>query len=85
LSNNKYYLESNFTKYYPTDGYGVAIYNTDSRDTTFFEGPNDKLKKLFELEHFDLPTFQGLISCDLKNATQLINKLLLHKIVSKGE
>ncbi len=83
MSNTKYYLENHFIKYYPTDGYGVAIYNTDSRDTTFFQGQNENLKKLFELEYFDLPTFQKLIACELQDAIQLIDKLLLHKIISE--
>jgi len=85
LHNIKYYIENNFLKYYPTDGYGVAIYNMDSRDTTFFQGPNDKLKKLFELDYFDLAMFQELIDCELPEAAQLINRLLLHKIISKGK
>lgn len=83
FSHNKYYFESNFIKYYPSDGYGVAIFNTDSRDTTFFHGQNDNLKKLFELEYFDLPIFQQLITAELQVATQLINRLLLHNIISK--
>ena len=85
MPTNLYYLERNFIKYYPTDGYGVAIYNMDSRDTTFFQGPNDKLKKLFELDSFDLHVFQHLITCELQDATLLINKLLLHKIISKDK
>jgi len=80
-----YYLENSFKTYYPTDGYGVAIYKTDSRDTTFFQGPNDKLKKLFELECFDLPMFQQLIACELPDAAQLIDKLLLHNIISQNK
>lgn len=85
LPNNMYHIENNFLTYYPTDGYGVAIYNTDSRDTTFFQGPNDKLKKLFELKSFDLPTFQQLINCEFAEATKLINRLLAHEIISKGK
>lgn len=85
MPSNKYYLESNFITYYPTDGYGVAIYNIDSRDTTFFQGDNDKLKKLFALEFFDITTFQELIICEFKDATLLINKLLLHKIISEDK
>jgi len=83
LPNKKYYLENHFVTYYPTDGYGVAIYNTDSRDTTFFQGRNDNLKKLFELKYFDLPMFQQLITSDLQEATQLINRLLLRNIISE--
>jgi len=85
MPSNKYYLESNFITYYPTDAYGVAIYNIDSRDTTFFQGQNDKLKKLFSLRCFDIATFQELIDCESKDATLLINKLLLHKIISENK
>jgi hypothetical protein len=83
LPSQQYYLENNFVKYYPTDGYGVAIYNIDSRDTIFFQGKNDNLKKLFELKCFDLPVFQQLITAEIQEATQLINRLLLHNIISK--
>ena len=85
MTSNKYYIEKNFITYYPTDGYGVAIYNIDSRDTTFFQGQNDNLKKLFELECFDLSIFQQLISCDLKKANKLIRVLLLKNIISEDK
>lgn len=85
MPSEKYYLAKNFITYFPTDGFGIAIYNKDSRDTTFFQGQNDNLKQLFELEHFDISLFQQLVACELQDATQLIDKLLLHKIIFKNK
>ncbi len=79
----KYKIAENLCFFYPSDQFGIAIYNQKTAATQFLHFEQQGLESLFEQKLITYPCLEKQLD-DTKTSAKLLFKLLLsHKIIEK--
>jgi len=79
----KYRIKPSVFLYYPSDHIGVVGFDEDSHETFFINLNSSSLKKLLVHTLFDLPMLKESFECEQVTAKEILNKLLIYKIINE--
>ncbi len=78
-----YKIAANLSFFYPSDQFGIAIYNQKTAATQFLHFDQHGLESLFEQQLITYPYLEKQLEKTKTSANELFKLLLSHKIIEK--